>query len=615
MYCQSCGAQNDDEQEFCGRCHQKLMVLSGPAAPEEGSFEQEGEEDGFSFDEHLLERISILEEAVKRTAESVRQLLSAASKQERSILVNQSGLTALRELLETRNVVGRDEWSQLWEAKMDYQLLALEKRDRFVMLKDRMLALYSGDKRELFTKQLEDAEFALFAFDLERAVQSLKEAYRLDEGNYELGYFIAEAYFNDGDTEQALPYLEGVLASQPDHFEGLVYSGVIHQERGDADRAKALLSRAVAIHHDSFLANFSLGAVYASEGERDRAAELLTRAVEIDPVPQALFMLGSTLYEAGNVKEAINYLQEVLRHDPAYEEAHHLLGLAYLDRQWTRKALASFRQAERLNPKKLRYRDLVRYLSGQGDSPLPEVGTEAEEWLVRAEEALASENPDRALQCYRRAIRLDPDNPTLLMPFAMACLQLDRSRESEVISRKVLEMEPGEMLKATAYATLIGALRSEGRYREGNRIGRRLLEEGTTSFARTIAYYEMAYNLAELEEDLDKALDFAQRSLDLSPDELKQFPLAAVGWVHFKRKEFSEAVDFLSRSSDLGPSSTTLTQLGMALLASGQDKQAHSILAQARDLSGHGGSLEQKMMECMKDSSRLLERVRLRRRK
>ena len=64
MYCQACGAFNRDEEEFCVRCHQKLLVLSGLAAEEPSGFEAEGEE-SFSFDEHLLERISILEEAVK----------------------------------------------------------------------------------------------------------------------------------------------------------------------------------------------------------------------------------------------------------------------------------------------------------------------------------------------------------------------------------------------------------------------------------------------------------------------------------------------------------------------------------------------------------------------
>jgi tetratricopeptide (TPR) repeat protein len=336
---------------------------------------------------------------------------------------------------------------------------------------------------------------------------------------------------------------------------------------------------------------------------------LLEKAVEIDPVPQALFLLGSSLYEMGKVTGAIGYLQQVVRHDPAYEEAYHLLGLAYLDRHWNRKALDAFRQAQRLNPTKMRYQDLVRYLSGQSDRPLPEISAEAQTWMREAEEELIEGRSGRAVSLYRRAIDNDPDNPTLLMSYALICLQLDRAQETEKVARRILDLEPGEMLKATACATLIEALRSEGRYKEGNRIGQRLLDEGTSNFSRTIAYYEMAYNMAEMEEDLDKALEFAQRSLELAPEELRQFPLAALGWVHYKRKEFDQAIDFLDRSSRLESSVTTLTHLGMALLASGSEERARKVLAEARSLEGAETSVEQKMMECLKTSTRLLDRV------
>ena len=96
MYCQVCGAPNRDDQEYCVRCHQKLLVLSGALRDDEETYEESPEE-SFSFDEHLLERISILEEAVKRTAETVRQLLGALHKQEKNILINQTGLSALRD--------------------------------------------------------------------------------------------------------------------------------------------------------------------------------------------------------------------------------------------------------------------------------------------------------------------------------------------------------------------------------------------------------------------------------------------------------------------------------------------------------------------------------------
>jgi len=612
MYCQVCGTMNPDEQEHCSNCHQKLLVLSGlvAAQTEAADLEAEGDEEAYSFDEHLLERVSILEEAVKRTAETVRHLLAAMRKQERSILVNQTGLTTLREMLEDRQLIGREEWRELWQSRVDYQMLVLEKRERFLSLKDRMSALYKGPKRKAFNRLLEDAEYALFAFDIESALQALEAAHRLDRDNYELNYFLGETYFNEGLTDLALTFFKRVLEVEPDHYEGLVYSGVIQHEQGNVPLATELLQRAVSVYPDTFLPQFSLGAVYAGQGQLAKAAVLLERAVEIDPVPQALFLLGSSLYEMGKTTSAVEYLQQVVRHDPAYEEAYHLLGLAYLDRHWNRKALEAFRQAQRLNPKKLRYQDLVRYLSGQGDSPLPEISETAQKWVRQAEDALEVGQADRALSFYRRAIESDPENHTLLISYALACLQVDRSQESERATLQLLELEPGDMLKATACATLIEALRSEGRYKEGNRIGERLLEEDSSNFARTIAYYEMAYNLAEMEEDLDQALDYAQRSLELAPEELRQFPLAALGWVHYKRQEFEQAIEFLERSSRLGSSATTLTHLGMALLASGAEDRARTVLAEARALEGEGVSVEQRMMECLRTSSRLHDRVR-----
>ncbi|MFQ5350449.1 MAG: tetratricopeptide repeat protein, partial [Thermoanaerobaculia bacterium] len=388
-----------------------------------------------------------------------------------------------------------------------------------------------------------------------------------------------------------------------------VFSGVILHERGDEPRAEKHLKRAVALYPDSFLPHFSLGAVYAAHGRLSRAVVLLERAVEIDAVPQALFLLGSCLYEMGKLTGSIRTLQQLVRQDPANEEAHHLMGLAYLDRGWRRKALEAFRLAQRLNPKRLRYRDLVRYLSSTASSPLPAVAAEARAWLFRAEGHLKRDQTEPAFNYFRKALELSPESPTLLLSYALACLRHDRSREAERTARRLLELEPEEMLRVTAYAALMEALRGEGRWREGNREGERLLEEGQTDFARTIAYYEMAHNLAEMEEDLDRALEFALRSLELAPQELRQFPLAAVGWVHYKREEFPQAVDYLGRAAELARTASTLTHLGMALLAAGEEKQARDVLAEARHADERGDSLEQRMMECLQDSNRLHDRV------
>ena len=79
--------------------------------------------------------------------------------------------------------------------------------------------------------------------------------------------------------------------------------------------------------------------------------------------------------------------------------------------------------------------------------------------------------------------------------------------------------------------------------------------------------------------------------------------------MHYKRKADDEAVDCLERSNELGPSPTTLTHLGMALLAAGEEERARGAFGRARSLEPRVGALEERMMECMKDSARLIERV------
>ena len=599
LLCQVCGAPNPEEREHCRRCQTKLLVVSGPSTEEDLVFDRAFDE-GFSFDEHLLERISVLEEVVKRGTETLRQLLGAVRKQERNILVNNTGLSVLRELLEQRRVLARGEWSELWQARMDDQMLSLEKRERFLGRRDRILALFGGARREDFEGLLQEAENALVSFDADGARRAFEAAYSLDESNYELAYLLGESFFDEGDSENALAYFRRVLELKPDHYEGLVYGGALHYERSDLRRAEQLLRRAAGLHPDAFLPHFSLGSVYMGRGDLPRAVAHLERAAQIDPVPQALFLLGSCLYEMGRLGESIRRLEEAVKADPALEEGHQLLGLAYLDRRWNRKALEALSQAQRLSPKQMRYRDLVLYLTGRSDDGALRLEGEAAQLFARAAKYLERDDLKQALVTYRQALVQAPDHPLLLMSYALVCLQLDRGREIEALSRKVLELEPDELLKATAYATLIEALRSQGKFVEGNRIGLRLLDEGKSNFTKTLACYEIAFNLAEMEEDLDAALDYAQRSVELSPEELKQFPLAALGWVHYKRREFDEAIDFLSRSSELAPSTTTLNHLGMALLASGEKDQAKTVLAKARDLREKGRGVEDRMIECVR---------------
>lgn len=613
MLCQTCSAFNEDDREYCYRCQNKLLVLSGLTAFEEDETEEYEDEGDLSLDEHLLERVSAIEEIVKRSAETIRTLVDAIQKHERAIFINQTGLLSVKEILEKKNFLTSDEVVELWESKMGEQMLALEKKQRFTERKDRIMSLFRGERRERFLQLLGEAESAIDAFDPDRGMKNLEEAFKLDRDNYELSFFLGEMFFNDGNLDRAKAYLERTLEVQPDHFDAAVFYGVLLHERQDLKGAERWLRRAIQISQESFLPYFSLGAIYARKGKLLRAQKFLEKAIQLEAIPQAFFLLGTIFYEKGQLERAIRSFQGALKLDPDYEEAIYHLGLCYLDRNWNRKAIDCFQEALELNPNKMEYQQAVKIYEGMS-AHVPLEGPAATEF-GEAETLVNQGNYNEALDHYRRASHEDPENVNILMPYALLCSHLEMNNEAIAIARRILKQKPTEVVAAAAYTTLVEALRAEGNFKDANRALEEMLRDYNSNYAKSIAYYEKAYNLAEMEENLDEALESAQLALRYSPKELRQFPLAALGWVYFKRRDFKAAVDFLTKSADIGPTSTNLMHLGMALLESGEKDRARAVFRKAKTFKTKGAGLEEKILEQVRSTTKLIDRLHQRRRR
>jgi tetratricopeptide (TPR) repeat protein len=604
MFCQVCGARNPDDEEFCVRCQSKLLVLSGVGVVEEG---REVHEE-IPFDEHLLERISTLEEIVKRSGDALKSLFEALGNLEKNLFVAHTGVLALQEMLERRGFVRAEEVRDLWETKLDERTQAVEKKDRFLERRDRIIGRYSGGNRDLFVKRLREAEYALLALDADRGIRGLEELYKADRSNTELGFYLAETFFSAGDMERASAYLKKILASQPNHFESLVYSGIIASEAGNPAEAEAFHRRAIERRHDAFLPHFALGALYAHASRWEEAERELMTAVDIAAQPSAHVLLGTVLREKGEVTRAIHYLEEALRLQPDSEEAVFQLGLCYLDKNRLKRALECFNDALDKNPRKLEYQEAVRILERRKLYPLPDVEGPGAEAYRKAEEAVARGTLRRAHELYRQALAAEPENSTIRISYALLSASLGLWNEAIASCREVLSGEPEEVVAAAACSILSEALRADGRPAEAAQVVRDFLDSHQSSTARAVGYYELATNLAESGEDLDSALDYAGRALAAAPEELKPYPLAALGWVHYKRKEFDRAIDCLRRSGERAAAPTTFHQLGLAYLAAGRLEEAKGAFHRAKTVA-RGGKLEDRVMQQVRSNLRLLEKA------
>jgi tetratricopeptide (TPR) repeat protein len=607
MYCQVCGLRNPDEEEFCARCNSKLLVLSGIGVVEESNEPQEE----IPFDEHLLERISTLEDIVKRTAEAVKSLFESMSNLEKNLFVAHTGILALQETLERRGAVRSEEVVDLWESKMDERMQAVEKKDRFLERRDRIVARYAGGDREGFMKKLREAEFAILALDADRGIRVLEELYRSHRDNVELGFYLAETFFSAGELEKASGFFKKILAVDPEHFEALVYSGIAASEEGDTAAAETALRHAVERKPDAFLPHFALGTLYAHLSRWSEAETALERAIEAAPAPSAHILLGNVLREKGELSRAIHHFEEALRLAPESEDAVYQLGLCYLEKNWLKRALDCFHRALEKNPRRLEYQEAVRLLERRRGYELPRVDGPGAAAFRDAQASVARGALQRAQELYRKAMSAEPRNPTIRVSFALLSASMGRWKEAIAACREVLAEDPEDVVAAAACSTLAESLRAEGRAREAAEFLREFLERHPSKTAQAVGYYELATSLAESGEDLDLALDYAGRALAAAPEELKPYPLAALGWVHYKRQEYDRAIECLRRSSERAAAPTTLHHLGMAYLAAGRAEDAKAAFTRAKT-AARGAGIEDRMMQQLRSNLRLVEKVGVR---
>ena len=110
-FCQKCRAANPLGQDFCLRCGTKLMIVVKPPSARVDSAETTPRE------EHLLERLTILENTLARVAERLEQGLKLLLRQSETNYTNHALVKSLIEILSECGLVDHDRLETMWRAE------------------------------------------------------------------------------------------------------------------------------------------------------------------------------------------------------------------------------------------------------------------------------------------------------------------------------------------------------------------------------------------------------------------------------------------------------------------------------------------------------------------
>jgi tetratricopeptide (TPR) repeat protein len=582
ILCQVCGAENALDAEVCVKCGSKLMVVSGPPTELDDVSDEVFVEAQEDLEEHILERLTALEDGLRRLSEAVAAAAEHIGQLEHNLMVTHSGVQAVAELLDSHGVVSQSELADGWERLVDEEAFSrdLTRRFRERTLRVVSQARHDGVNVDEVQRRLRMAELALTGNDAGQAIDRLADLAQIDPRNDELWSLLGETAFESGELEIAKIAFSRVLELRGAHFETLVYLGTVASDLGDFDEAEIALNQAMALAPTAFLPHFTLGALAAMRGDDVEAVRRLERAVSIDEAPQALYLLGVCRLRLEHPGKAIEAFRLAVDRAPEFEEAMYQLGVAYLRRGWTRRAMEAFQSVLSLDPQRLRYQETVRLLSVDDASPdLPEA---AAQHVDRAENALLEDRPVRALDHFRRAVDAAPENPELRATTALLASEVGQPRVALRYAHGLLRSEDHESpYAAAAIVAVLETLRRVKRPRAAQRIALRLYRNGGSSLVRGMAAYEFALAGLEIGEDLVEARDMAREALDVTPRELRHFPLAALGAIAVARHRYREAVQYLEQAVETGPTREMLHQLAVARLGLGDREGAEAALEEA----------------------------------
>lgn len=321
-YCQKCLAANPLGQEFCARCGTRLMIIVEPLAAR-----YETAESAPTNEEHLLERISSLENRLARLTEKLERGLDLLLRQAQNAHFDRALVKALVGLLTDDGLIQSDRLERLWIDRCQKDAEEQQESDRREELRLKILANYHGEERVAFEQCVNEGFLFIDDEQLGRGIRSLQRAAEIAPGNAALLYFVGEHFFRTGKNRRAQDYLARAYKILPGDGRVSLLLGLTCADEGDAERAKQLLSSATQLGGSSFAAHYGLGRLFVAEEKWRKALQEFKLALASKASPEAHYALGCLYYQLCRDSLAARHLRKALDLDQEYVEAFFVLGL------------------------------------------------------------------------------------------------------------------------------------------------------------------------------------------------------------------------------------------------------------------------------------------------
>jgi tetratricopeptide (TPR) repeat protein len=298
-----------------------MIVVEPPSA------RYEGLDSGGSNEEHLLERISALENRLGRLTEKLDRGLDLLLRQTQDAHFDRALVKALVGLLTDDGMIEGEKLEMLWLDRCQKDAEEQLETERREELRLQILASYRGKEAGAFEQSINEGFLFIDDDQPKRGIRSLERAAEMVEDNSALLYFVGEYFFKTGKTRRARHYLARAYELSPRDRRVSLLLGLTCADEGDVARAKELLSSATRLGGSTFAAHYGLGRLFIAEAQWREALQEFKLALASKVSPEAHYALGCLYYQMSHDGLAARHLRKALELDEDYREAFYMLGL------------------------------------------------------------------------------------------------------------------------------------------------------------------------------------------------------------------------------------------------------------------------------------------------
>ena len=410
---------------------------------------------------------------------------------------------------------------------------------------------YFRDEIDSATREILLAEIAMTDEDLTTAGIHAAAAVQIASDSAPAQYLDGLVKLRMGDASGARAAWEAGLDSDPTHIPSRLALGQLLLDQGDIEGAQSNVVPVVREEPVNLRALILFGDVLLAQHDIGSAQVIANRAQAASPRSSLPDILRGKIFLAlrdpGN---ALIAFQKAVLLDPESEEAVEGLAAAYSGGQVKREMLLGMEKIARAEPASPTLLEISgRLFADRG-------------WSEDAKRCLAS------------ALQLDPTRST-------AALRLARALTAS-----------GDDVKASQYAVLVPGISQVLQGVAAEQRGDRSAavdhyEAAVRAGDRTsIAANNLAWIYADQGSHLARALEVAERAVELAPRDAGT--LDTLGFVHFKRREYTEAVQafeharVIARTEHAPELSDIESHLRAAYISAGQPELAAALREPAR---------------------------------